>query len=242
MTQSIYHDIVVNNPYIDNILSWNKDTVNDYEVVYNPHGDKILPGGWNNMDTKLYDMYPYFCRVKPDKMFIDPKPPSEEILGLLPNKFIVVHTTGGSIEYRTYSHMGMVIKKLPYPVVQIGGRMDRTCNGAIDLRGKLSWRETAYIMGHSQGAIVIDSFPSHLAGLIGIPLVVLFGPAPARVTGPKGDPNLMIFLEPNKLEVCPITSNCWGVTEKNKCVTPCIDSISPFLVAQSLNKLIGENK
>ena len=126
MTQSIYHDIVVNNPYIDNILSWNKDTVNDYEVVYNPHGDKILPGGWNNMDTKLYDMYPYFCRVKPDKMFIDPKPPSEEILGLLPNKFIVVHTTGGSIEYRTYSHMGMVIKKLPYPVVQIGGRKDRT--------------------------------------------------------------------------------------------------------------------
>jgi ADP-heptose:LPS heptosyltransferase len=180
-------------------------------------------------------MYPYFCNVKADDMYIDLVKPVIE----LPNEYIVVQTSGGSKEYRTYDHMDIVIKKLHYPTVLIGDESDRYAKADFDLRGKLTWREVAWVMNNAKLAIVIDSFPSHLAGSLGTPAVVLFGPAPARVTGPKGDMNKMIFLEPDKLKVCPIVANCWGNPDKVACQVPCINSISPFLIVKSAEKLLG---
>jgi ADP-heptose:LPS heptosyltransferase/glycosyltransferase involved in cell wall biosynthesis len=240
MTQPQYQDIVKNNPYIDEIIDYDLNKTKDYLLVYNPHGEKILPGGWNNLDVTLHSMYPYFCKVVPDDIFIDLQKPNVE----LPEKYIVIHTTGGSIEYRCYAHMDAVAAKLPYPIVQIGGAFDRKVKNALDLRDKLTFRETAYVMKHAQAAIVIDSFPSHLAGALGTPVVVLFGPAPARVTQPKGDKNKMIFLEPNMLEVCGITSYCWSTPPegKNKCKTPCINTISPTTVLKAVEKLLKDKE
>lgn len=58
-------------------------------------------------------------------------------------------------------------------------------------------------MKMAKAAVVIDSYPAHLAGAVGTPAVVLFGPAPARVTGPRSDDAKIICLEPNHLDVCP---------------------------------------
>jgi ADP-heptose:LPS heptosyltransferase/glycosyltransferase involved in cell wall biosynthesis len=235
MTQPQYQDIVKNNPYIDEIINYDLEEAKKYAIVYNPHGEKILPGGWNNLDVTLHSMYPYFCKVEADDIFIDLQEPDIE----LPEKYIVVHTTGGSIEYRTYAHMDMVAEKLSLPIIQIGGRSDRKVKKAIDLREKLSFRETAYIMKHAEAAVVIDSFPAHLAGALGTPVVVLFGPAPARVTHPKGDRSKMVFLEPNMLDVCNILSHCWSASleGKTKCKAPCINTISPQLILQGLSSL-----
>ncbi len=241
MTQKVFQDIIVGNPYVDEIIDYDLDLTKDYEFVYNPHGEKILPGGWNNLDVKLAAMYPYFCKVKSDSMFIQEVDPKID----LPKNYVVVHTSGGYREYRTYAHMDIVLSKLDIPAVQIGGVLDKLCDKAIiDLRGKLSWREAAWIMKRAKGAIVIDSFPSHLAGTLGTPVVVLFGPAPARVTGPLGDSNKIINLEPNILEVCQIISYCWGnpPAGKQKCLSPCINSISPIVVLQSIKKLLGDVK
>jgi ADP-heptose:LPS heptosyltransferase len=93
-------------------------------------------------------------------------------------------------------------------------------------------------MKRAKAAVVIDSFPSHLAGALGTPVVVLYGPAPARVVGPKGDPNKIINLEPNKLDVCKSLTNCWG-TDKT-CTSSCINTISPLLVKKALKSLLGE--
>jgi ADP-heptose:LPS heptosyltransferase len=86
--------------------------------------------------------------------------------------------------------------------------------------------------------VVIDSFLSHLAGALNTPAVVLFGPAPARVTGPKGNPEKLIFLEPNKLDVCPIMTNCWGKAGETQCDSPCINTINPLVVAKALKELL----
>ena len=238
MTQEQYIDIIKENPYISKILPWDPELIKQYAVVYNPHGEKILPGGWNNLDVKLADLYPYFCRVQPDKMFIKQIKPRRV---KLPEEYIVVHTTGGQPEYRTYRHMDFALKGLEIPKVQIGGADDLLSQTVdLDLRGKLSFRESAWVMARAKAAVVVDSFVSHLAGALGTPAVVIFGPAPARVVGPKGDPKKLIFLEPNKLEVCPILSNCWGKPGKNKCLSPCINSISPILVRKALLSLIGK--
>lgn len=241
MTQPQYQDIVKGNPYIDEIIDYDLNLAKKYFIVYNPHGEKILPGGWNNLDVTLYSMYPYFCNVKADDMFIECVKPTDIDL---PEKYIVVHSTGGSIEYRSYAHMNTVVEKMPYPVIQIGGTTDRKVSGCTDLRGKLSFRETAYVMKHAEAAVTIDSFPAHLAGVLGTPVVVLFGPAPARVTQPKGDKSKIICLEPNMLDVCNILHHCWSTPPegKIKCTSPCINTISPLLIIESVNKLLKEKE
>jgi len=246
MTKKVYQNIIEGNPHVDKIINWDEKKFWRYEVVYNPHGEKILPGGFNNLDVKLADMYPYFCKVKADAMFIQESAPnfsyrSDDPFLCLTEPFIVVHTTGGQAEYRTYKHIDMALKGISYPIVQIGSKEDLACQVAsLDLRGKLSWRETAWVMKRAKAAVCVDSFPMHLAGALGTPVVALFGPAPARVTGPLGDPEKIICLEPNKLDVCSNLTNCWGQPGKNKCLSPCINSINPLTVKKALKKLLDE--
>lgn len=236
MTQKVYQDIVEGNPYIDRIADFDEMTIQEYEIVYNPHGDRILPGGFNNLDTRLHYMYPYFTKVEPDEIFIEPVKPK---IPLPKEEYIVVHTTGGSMEYRGYKHMDMAVKGLGYKIVQVGSSSDIACREAdYDLRGKLTWRETAWVMKNAKAAVVIDSFPSHLAGALGTPVVVLYGPAPARVTGPRGDEARIINLEPNKLDVCPNLTNCWGNPGEKRCTTPCINTVSPMKVRKALKSLL----
>jgi glycosyltransferase involved in cell wall biosynthesis len=235
MTQKQFMDIVEENPYLDEIIEWDSRKQDLFMVTYNPHGDRILPGGFNNLDVKLHSMYPYFTKVKPDDIYIKPVDPGLD----LPPEYIVVHTTGGDPYYRTYKAMDVVIDKIGFPVIQIGGASDFACRKAdFDLRGKLTWRQTAWVMKGAKAAVVIDSYPAHLAGALGTPVVVLFGPAPARVTAPRGEESKIICLEPNKLDVCPNLTNCWGRPGEERCKAPCILTISPLKVRKALKTLL----
>lgn len=241
MTQNKFAGIVAENPYIDEVIEWDQAQLQKFQVVYNPHGEKILPGGWNNLDVKLYSMYPYFCKVVAGQVFIKPKKPKI----LLPKKYIVVHTTGGMAPYRQYEHIDIVLDGIEMPVVQIGSTRDKASQKArMDLRGALDWRESAYVMKRAEAAIVMDSFPSHLAGAVGTPAVVLFGPAPARVTGPRFDSTPHVFLQPNMLDACPILNHCWGNPPQGKfpCTSPCINSIHPQDVKDALINLLERGK
>lgn len=267
MTQKKFQDIVTGNPHIDEIIDYDIKEAQKYSVIYNPHGEKILPGGWNSLDVKLADMYPYFCKVKADEMCILEKKPSlvyteTSAKGILPldevnyehkwietkgkrlcvntEPYIIVHTTGGQPEYRTYNYMNTALKGMDLPIVQIGGGFDYVVEGAIDLRGKLTWRETAWLMKRAKVAVCVDSFPMHLAGALGTPLVALFGPAPARVTGSIGDPDKIINLEPNKLDVCSTLQNCWGQPGE-KCSNPCINTINPLTVKKAIKSLLAKS-
>ncbi len=239
MTQIQFRNIVEGNPYVDEVLNWDEALFRDYEIVYNPHGEHILPGGFNNLDSKLYELYPYFCKVKPDKMFIKQTEPKIA----LPDDYYIVHTTGGDPVYRTYPHMDLVIKLLKplgLKSLQIGGKSDMTCiNVDLDLRGQLSFQETAFVMNHAKAAIVIDSFPSHLAGAVDTPAVVIFGPAPARVTQPRSDVAKISLVEPDKLKVCKDLTACWtGKVRGKSCERPCIKSINPMIIVTEFKKLL----
>ena len=130
MTQKAFTGIVENNKYIDEVILWDERLLRHYAVVYNPHGTKILPGGWNNLDVTLHSMYPYFCGVEADDMFIDPVAPGTKDF----KEYVVVHTTGGSKEYRSYAHMGQVVNvihKLGMRAIQLGGATDLLCSGGV---------------------------------------------------------------------------------------------------------------
>jgi len=243
MTQPQYQDVVAGNPYIDEIIDWDERKLKEYQIVYNPHGEHILPGGWNNLDVTLHSMYPYFCKVEADEIAIECMAPDVSIMEKMPagenigDGYIAVHTTGGSKMYRSYPHMDMVIKGLDLPVVQIGGKTDIRCKSDIDLCGKLTFRESAWVMKYAKAAVVIDSFLSHLAGAVGTHAVVLYGPAPARVVGPRAQHGAKIInLQPDMLAVCKTMSHCWGTNPQ--CQSPCIHTISPQKVRKALEELL----
>jgi hypothetical protein len=251
MTQEKFFEILKENPDVQKVIDWNPELRTKYQVVYNPHGEHILPGNFNSLDTPLYAMYPYFCKVEMGEAFIQCDQPDDFFVhderlidkSLSPNQcpapYVVVHTTGGDPKYRTYPHMGIVTKGLTLPVVQIGLKTDLYCPGAIDLRGILSINETAWVMRECLAAIVIDSFPSHLAGIFNKPTIVLYGPAPARVVKPYRTVKESLWhdLEPNKLDVCPNCGSCYG---RRDCTSPCINSISPFEIREILISMLQE--
>jgi glycosyltransferase involved in cell wall biosynthesis len=145
MTQEVYKDIVEGNPYIDEIVTYDQEEANRYNVIYNPHAERILPGGFNNLDTRLHDMYPYFCEVEADDIYIK----EEEVPSLtLPDNYIVVQTAGGEKKYRTYRHMDMIVQMFPeFKFIQLGSGLDMACMKAhLDLREKLTWRQSAWVM------------------------------------------------------------------------------------------------
>lgn len=246
MTQRIYQDIVTGNPYLDEIIDWDERLLKRYEVVYNPHGEHILSGGFNNLDVTLYSMYPYFCKVDADDLAIEQvKPEYEKVWvegltdhqGAILQPFIVVHTTGGSQKYRSYPHMDVALKGIRLPIVQLGGPSDIRCKSDLDLCGKLTFRESAWVMANAKAAVVIDSFLSHLAGAVGTDAVVLYGPAPPRVVQPKAQGCKIINLKPDMLKVCSKMTHCWG--ENPQCNSPCIHTISPMKVKKALKEILA---
>lgn len=259
MTQKKYWGILINNPYIDKIIEWKESNFNKFEIVYNPHGKHILKGGFNSLDVKLSDMYPYFCKVIPDNFYIEKVNPG--FVGnnlsiffekgrdkkyylnigennLLVNKPIcVVHTTGGDPQFRTYRNMNIVCEgiKDKCTTIQLGSATDYSAGADLDFRGKLSFRESAWVMSKAKAAVVVDSFLSHLAGALDIPVVVLYGPAPARVVGPVSN-SKVVNIEPDKLAVCKDLTNCWG--QIRSCKSPCINSLNPITIKKEIQSLL----
>jgi len=242
MTQRVYQDIVEGNPYVDEIIDWDERLLRRYQVIYNPHGEHILKGGFNNLDVTLYSMYSYFCKVDAEDLTIEQVSPNVELMGRFPvgseigDGYIVVHTTGGSKRYRSYPHMDVALKGIGLPIVQLGGPSDIRCKSDFDLCGKLTWRESAWVMANAKAAVVIDSFLSHLAGAVGTDAVVLYGPAPPRVVGPKAQDCKIINLKPDMLKVCSKMTHCWG--ENPQCNSPCIYTISPMNIKKALKEVL----
>ena len=240
MTQEKYFDILKNNPYVDEVVLWDGKKLRDYsKYTYSPHNDKILRGGWNQLNVKLHEMYWKLCDVEPDDMFIWEDEPEHFIRPEgREGCYIVVQTTGGDPYYRTYKKMSEALEGYEGAIVQIGGKDDLLVDKVLDLRGGLTWNQAAWIMRHAKAAVVIDSFPSHLAGLVGTPAVVLYGPAPARVTQPLAKHSKVINLEPDRLKVCPLTTTCYGTAGRDICISPCINTISPEEVRKALDSLL----
>jgi glycosyltransferase involved in cell wall biosynthesis len=236
MTQRQFVDIVEGNPNIDEVIFWDESKLSGFEIAYNPHGEKILTGRWNTLDMMLHKMYAHFTKTETGKSVIYPVKPNVD----LPDKFVIFHTTGAAYTriYKNWDFITKGVKELGYDVVQLGSLTDWPVKDSLDLRGELTFRESAYVMQRAKGAVTVDSFVSHLAGCMDIPQVCLFGPAPARVTRPFADADKLICIEPDRYEVCPICGACYG---EFKCQSPCINTISPFVILDELKKLLRKD-
>lgn len=230
MTHPMYMDILKGNPYIDKLMSWDGNLIKKYKHVYKPHIDKIRTGGWGTGDISLAQLYPDLCEVEADDVYIECIKPGIE----LPDKYIAVHTTGGH-PFRIYKAFDKAFEGIELPIIQIGGRDDFKVNKSIiDLKGKLSFRETAWVIKQAVLFCGVDSFSHHCASALGTKQVVVFSSASPRATAsPKTDG---VILHPDWLKNCPIISPCHG--NYRKCEKPCIDTVDPADVKRAIEQTL----
>lgn len=244
MTQTQYMDIVKENPYIDEVIEWDEHEGEYYNFVLNPHAERILPGHWGrNSNVILSDFYWKILMLKPDDFYIHKKMPDDiSISGKIKKwserkPICILHTTGGDSDFRTYLYMSDISRALEndYYTVQLGGKHDFSANAKLDLRGQLSFRESAWVMDYASLAVTVDSFVSHLAGALGISQVCLFGSGNVHVVRPNQMRGELICLVPDYIMDCPGLGPCSGVVRN--CPTPCTSIHDPSSILKAIKQI-----
>ena len=232
MTKPEYVNIVEG--LVEHTHVWQPSIVHEYAVTYLPHEFKIQPGSWGSADTPLTKLYSEILGVpfSRPQIVVDHYPN-------LPDEYVAVHSTGGH-RYRDYYNFHMALDGCKLPIVQIGGPKDQILGNGdfklIDLRGKLTYRQSAYVISKAKLFVGVDSYPMHVAGAFDIPMVVTFGSGAARVTGALSNGPTR-FLEPVYSKVCPILGPCFG---NFKCPKPCGPRHGPELVRESIRSIFPD--
>ncbi len=241
MTQQQYMDIVEGNPYIDKVVAWDEQEYNKYLNRLNPHNDRIAPGHWGrNSNSLLSDFYWKILMVQPEPIYIDKVRPEEDIaLQIEKSKkpICIVHTTGGDPVFRTYKYMKDVCKALKdeFFTVQVGSNHDYPADAELCLSGKLSFRQTAWVIDQASLSINVDSFVSHLSGALGVSQITLFGSGNAHVVRPDQTKGALICLVPDYIMDCPGLGPCSGSVRN--CPIPCTNTHSPEKILDMVHKL-----
>jgi len=237
MCNEKYHDILKGNPYIDLVIPWDDREKGEYLYYYNPHEERILPGHWGrNSNSLLADFYWKILGVDPCPMFILPVKPKEFFFFDKPT--CVFYSAGADRPFREYQYFGDVALaiKEKYYTIQLGGSDDYPVRGVdLDLRGKLSYREEAYIVSKASLGVTVDTFGSHLCGCFGIDQVTLPGSSNGYVVRPKQQGGKLIVLSPDYIRVCLGLGPCSASIRD--CPAPCIGSISPKEVINAISEL-----
>ena len=105
---------------------------------------------------------------------------SEQFFPIVDDNYICFHASSKD-NLRDYDYWDEVkvllrpfFEKLGFKTLQIGLEKDPPLHCDIDLRGKTSLRQMAYVVKKSDLFIGVDSFPAHLAGFFNKKMVSIY--------------------------------------------------------------------
>lgn len=171
----------------------------------------------------------------------------------LPNNYIVVHpgsrwmfkSLSPSQWYslfellgRRYPLVSIVITGGDSPMeVRLGARLSALPN-VCNLVGSTDIKELSAVLAHAQGYIGVDTFASHLASLLMVPGVVIFGPSSIPVWGPVNGSRLIVSSSERSEFPCMPCNNdgCGGGK-----VSMCIASMSIETIVDQLDSVMALN-
>jgi len=231
-TKEEYFPILEGNPDIKAVLPYDEQVLNyravegfgpergHFDMAFTP---AIVTQGpypnWihNGYGKHLLNTYADVCGVEPGEIKIRRDKPAVE----LPIKYMTIHT-GSSLDIKNYDHWEAVIHYIKIPIVQVGSMKDFPVSSSIDLRGKTTPQELAYVLEGSTVHLGVDSFPAHVAGVVGTKSVVLWGSTWHNLCGPIR--NTVPILPPHR-------GDCLAPCHLSRCIdakSKCINHIRPF--------------
>lgn len=80
----------------------------------------------------------------------------------------------------------------PREAALIRGILAAARSPVIDLSGRLTLKQVAALSRRSQFFFGVDTAPMHMAGAVGVPVAVVFGPSNETVWGPRAPSDLLI--------------------------------------------------
>jgi ADP-heptose:LPS heptosyltransferase len=185
----------------------------------------------------LADFYWKILGVPPTPMFILPVEPKNAFIPQDKREICVIYSAGADRPFREYQYFRDVVPfiKDRYLTIQLGGHDDYLAEAEVDLRGKLTYREEAFVVSKASLGLTVDTFGAHLCGAMGIPQVTLPGSSNGNVVRPKQIKGEQIVLSPDYIKVCLGLGPCSA--QIRNCPLPCIGSIEPSLILDAINQI-----
>lgn len=264
-TQPQYFDILKNNRDIHKVIKWDEWMTNIpmlekvFDEVYTPNlSVQMTFSNWvhGGKGRKLADELAVQCGVELGQYFIE----TEKIEGL-PEKYIVLHAGSGKGQWeaRNYLHWQELVENLnrelldrDISIVQVGLTDDPLYDNVsfydniVDLRGKTTYNQLAYVIENSILTLGIDSISMHLAAALGTDHVALFGSSYPTSTGP------VVKLRLDGNQICesvlletPDRYSCKKACYQYQCSVdkdhPCINEIKPETVYHHVMDIVTQD-
>jgi ADP-heptose:LPS heptosyltransferase len=166
------HEVLKDNPFIDRVVFEEQISERSFQILYNLNfAYEYKP------TTNILQAYAESVGVNRSDCSLFLK--TEPIEGL-PENFIVVHAGKTAWVGRDWSPMKFDVlakrlRKDDYKVVCVGTGYDHLVSSDLDLRGKTSVNQLAYVMQKATAFVGIDSFPMHVTQVFDVPGVCFFG-------------------------------------------------------------------
>lgn len=235
-----------NNPYVDRITStsfWkNPLAFIRYYLKLAPFFDDfyghVIPTICYSKNAKeiIAEMYGVELVDKNVQVFLSTKEDNDARKFMLQYRNpILLHITSLTSKNQEWPLDNWVelIKSMPdYDFLQIGLTNEEKVEGAVDIRGRHSFRETLAIIRHAKSFVGVNSSYAHATNAFNIPGVVIFGPAQPGIWG---HPNNINLYNPHRC------SPCLDLMHSSPCPydKACIRSISVGEVRAALLKQLN---
>lgn len=238
-----FNDIVKNLPFIKNIIPYGQNLDNGkaveksglFNICYTPHiiTQRFEHYVHNGHGKHLIKAYADMCGVEPES----PEIHLEEVEGL-PTKFYALHakTSMQSKDWPIDRFKSLVRMFPDEQFVQVGGPQDPSIDepNVIDLRGKTTFNQMAYVIRKADGIVGLDSVALHVASTVGTRIVGLFAATFPQVCGPLSTHGGTIVVPEQRPEQCKSPCHTVQCPSKND---PCITRISVRQVAAAMEEV-----
>lgn len=259
-TSAPYFSIVQGLPFIDEVVEW-QPWMQDigileevFDEVYTPN--LAVQMTWSNWvhrgkGRNLIDEFAIQCGIDPKDLEKPQMALGENRHEQKPGTWISVHA-GGQKSARVYAHWVELIKNVRAAGIKVRqvGASDDISIGEVDedCRGQYALNEIPYLLLDSVAFLGIDSFPMHVANVIDLPVIALFGSSYPSSTGPRDfntitDRDMLVGVGADemvrratrlRIVETPDRNGCEKACYKDQCkvdqANPCINNIDPILV------------
>mgnify|MGYP003333319185 CR=1 FL=1 len=157
----------------------------------------------------------------------------------IPYERFITFQTSSAMPAKNYGYFQEVLdlisnklKEANIKVLQLGAKDEPKLGGVLDLLGKTTINQSAYIISKAALHVGIDSCLTHFASAFNTPLVSIYSVSPPSICGPFwGEKAKQICLEP------PFTDRKYSFNPNEN---PSVSNlIYPEIVANSILKLLG---
>lgn len=157
-------------------------------------------------------------------------------------KYVTIHN-GADLARQTkcwhtdyWNEVSKYLKDQGYKVIQLGVLLEEKVEGAVDMLGKCTIRQTIGLITKAEFHIDTEGGLAHLARMVGTRSIVLFSPTPVSFFGYKENVNIETPFE---------CKGCWWTTDFwwRECPKgyenppPCMRQLTPDLVIKAIDNM-----